>query len=181
MPNYALVDKTNTVVNVIVWDGITEYTPHDGLSMHLVVGQCEAGWTWDGVSFNPTLAQLKADKISQLMSAPVTSITIVDPTDATKLITLPATPDQFAQGGVVLQIAETVAPNINAFRATLVSSVFGREVLDIFGVAHPMTVTQYRIMMLEYAAVIGSLQGLLTNKINSVVNATTADQVGVIT
>lgn len=31
--NYAVVDEDNNVVNVIAWDGVTEYNPGKGLTL----------------------------------------------------------------------------------------------------------------------------------------------------
>lgn len=47
---WALVDADGLVTGVIVWDGETEYTPADGLTLvNVPDGQpCGPGWTCDG-------------------------------------------------------------------------------------------------------------------------------------
>jgi len=50
---YALVDADGLVVNAIVWDGQTEYTPADGLTLVKVPDGVGAGpgWTYDGINW----------------------------------------------------------------------------------------------------------------------------------
>ena len=51
---YALV-QANTVVNVIVWDGETEWTPPDGTeAIHAPEGAA-IGWTYNGTAFERPL------------------------------------------------------------------------------------------------------------------------------
>ena len=50
---YALIDSTGLVVNVIVYDGHTPYTPPDGLSLVPSDGTAEIGGSWDGTHFHP--------------------------------------------------------------------------------------------------------------------------------
>ena len=54
MDTYAIVDNaTSKVVNIIIWDGVTSYTPPQGTSAIKANGAC-IGWEWDGQSFvNP--------------------------------------------------------------------------------------------------------------------------------
>ena len=50
---YALVDADGLVVNVIVWDGETEYTAPDGLTVVAVPDGVGGGpdWTYDGTNW----------------------------------------------------------------------------------------------------------------------------------
>jgi len=50
---YALVDADGLVVNAMVWDGQTEYTPADGLTVVAIPEGVGAGpgWTYDGNIF----------------------------------------------------------------------------------------------------------------------------------
>jgi hypothetical protein len=50
---YALVDVDGLVVNVIVWDGETDYIPDDGLTAVPVPDDVVAGpgWTFDGTDW----------------------------------------------------------------------------------------------------------------------------------
>lgn len=53
--NYAIVDGTGTVSNVIAWDGVTPYAPPTGTTLILdptsIVGR---GWTYaNGIFTNP--------------------------------------------------------------------------------------------------------------------------------
>ena len=47
---YALINADGLVVNAIVWDGETEYTPPDGLTAVAIPDGVGAGpgWTYDG-------------------------------------------------------------------------------------------------------------------------------------
>ena len=48
---YAVIDAQNTVVNIVMWDGVSPYNP--GESLRLVpVGAVwlDVGWTWDGIT-----------------------------------------------------------------------------------------------------------------------------------
>ena len=49
---YALLDSTNTVVNVVEWDGITQWTPPAGhIAIPLIDGGI--GWTFADGQFIP--------------------------------------------------------------------------------------------------------------------------------
>jgi hypothetical protein len=50
---YALVDADGLVVNAIVWDGETDYTPADGLTVVAIPDEISAGlgWTYDGTNW----------------------------------------------------------------------------------------------------------------------------------
>lgn len=46
--HWALIDGTDTVANVIDWDGVTPYSPPDGLTLVDTNGQaCGPQWTYD--------------------------------------------------------------------------------------------------------------------------------------
>ena len=48
MENYAIIDAaTNICINVIVWDGVSPYTPPDGTFL-VPAGDGGIGWIWDG-------------------------------------------------------------------------------------------------------------------------------------
>ncbi|MFA6125541.1 hypothetical protein [Sphingomonas sp.] len=49
---YALV-KGGFVVNIIVWDGVSSYTPPAGHDLVAYAAGCVIGGTWDGVDFGP--------------------------------------------------------------------------------------------------------------------------------
>ena len=55
--NYAIVDATNTVINVIAYDGVSPYTPPTGTT--LVQSDVAAiGWTYaNGIFTNPNANQ----------------------------------------------------------------------------------------------------------------------------
>lgn len=49
---YAIIDGSHTVINIIRWDGASEYDPGEGNSLVVVPDdiQIEVGWTYtDGV------------------------------------------------------------------------------------------------------------------------------------
>jgi hypothetical protein len=48
---YATVDSSNTVVNVILWDGVTPYDPGDGFIL-IQSDNAQIGDVWDGQKFN---------------------------------------------------------------------------------------------------------------------------------
>lgn len=50
MGTYAVV-KSGVVVNVIVWDGVAEWTPPDGCEM-IESDEVGVGWAWDGNTFS---------------------------------------------------------------------------------------------------------------------------------
>lgn len=35
--NYFVLDSTNKIINIVVWDGVTNYNPGEGLTLILVV------------------------------------------------------------------------------------------------------------------------------------------------
>ena len=83
---------------------------------------------------------------AQFRNALGRGISITDPTSTSTppaTITLAAgEADQakFAQGVTLLAAAETLAADVNAFRDSMVSTVFNRPVVDAAGGAHDMTV-----------------------------------------
>lgn len=46
---YAVLNAQNTVVNIVMWDGVSAYNPGEGLRL-VPVGSVwlDVGWTWDG-------------------------------------------------------------------------------------------------------------------------------------
>jgi hypothetical protein len=50
---WALVDADGSVTGVILWDGQTEYTPADGLTVVAVPDDVRAGpgWTYDSTNW----------------------------------------------------------------------------------------------------------------------------------
>lgn len=58
MENYAVIDVNGLVVNVVLWDGVSEWTPGAGLRAIPNVGQQGSiGDTWNGTTFvSPTPA-----------------------------------------------------------------------------------------------------------------------------
>ena len=50
---YALINADGLVVNAIVWDGQTEYTPADGLTAVAIPDDVGAGpgWTYNGADW----------------------------------------------------------------------------------------------------------------------------------
>lgn len=46
---YALIDEGGLVVNVVVWDGLTPWTPLPGCSL-IVSDEAGIGWTYDEVT-----------------------------------------------------------------------------------------------------------------------------------
>lgn len=54
MDRYALVDSTGNVVNVIVWDGQSEWTSRPDLRViRCFTDSVAPGWTHNGVDFVP--------------------------------------------------------------------------------------------------------------------------------
>ena len=49
---YVLIDNTNTVVNVIVYDGVSEYTPPAGQTLKEAPDGTAIGYTYDGAAFH---------------------------------------------------------------------------------------------------------------------------------
>lgn len=56
--NYAVIDLTNgNVVNVVAWDGVSEYTPGAGLVL-IQSDVAGIGWAYDGTNFtNPNAGE----------------------------------------------------------------------------------------------------------------------------
>jgi hypothetical protein len=54
---YAVIDENNVAVNFILWDGVSEYNPGEGLRcVPLVAERYEFGWVYnpaDGSFTNP--------------------------------------------------------------------------------------------------------------------------------
>jgi hypothetical protein len=53
---YVLTDDTNTVVNVIVYDGHSEYAPPTGQTLKQAPDGTAIGYTYDGINFNPPVS-----------------------------------------------------------------------------------------------------------------------------
>ena len=56
--NYALIDYTNTVINIVLWDGVTTWAPDSGIvavpvndPMIDATEYVEIGDTWNGTDF----------------------------------------------------------------------------------------------------------------------------------
>lgn len=48
MDRYCIIDSgSDTVLNVIVWDGVTEYTPPEGTYLAPANDDVEIGWIYD--------------------------------------------------------------------------------------------------------------------------------------
>ena len=53
MEKYALIEN-GTVVNVILWDGVTPWDPPEGqTAVALAETGAWLGWTYDGTNFSP--------------------------------------------------------------------------------------------------------------------------------
>jgi len=51
---YALINNQNIIDNIISWDGETEWTPPENMTVINVDGvDCGIGWTYDGTVFTP--------------------------------------------------------------------------------------------------------------------------------
>ncbi len=48
--NYAVIDESGTVINVIAWCGTTKYNPGEGLTL-IQSDTAGRGDTWDGTNF----------------------------------------------------------------------------------------------------------------------------------
>ena len=67
MGRYALINTaTGDVVNVILWDGVSEYAVPDGLEVIEAGPNAEPGGTWDGSSF-VRMIMPSPDRITVLM------------------------------------------------------------------------------------------------------------------
>lgn len=51
--NYAIVDNTDTVVNIAAWDGLADWAPPAGTRAILFNGVVSIGYTYNGTTFNP--------------------------------------------------------------------------------------------------------------------------------
>lgn len=52
MARYVITDALGAVVNVTEWDGVTEWTPGEGLTA-VQSDEAQIGWTYDGETFAP--------------------------------------------------------------------------------------------------------------------------------
>lgn len=53
MDSYAVVNSESKVINIIIWDGVSPYSPPDGFQL-IKSDTAIIGWEWDGQSFvNP--------------------------------------------------------------------------------------------------------------------------------
>lgn len=50
MSNYAIINSSNIVENIIVWDGQTDYTPPNNKTL-VQSDTAKIGDTWDGENF----------------------------------------------------------------------------------------------------------------------------------
>ena len=56
MDNYAIVNSEGKVINMIIWDGVSTYSPPSGCQI-IKTDNAAIGWDWDGQSFvNPNPA-----------------------------------------------------------------------------------------------------------------------------
>lgn len=54
MNRYCMIDSfTNVVINIIVWDGVSEYTPPEGTYLRPATEDVLVGWTYDGNTYSP--------------------------------------------------------------------------------------------------------------------------------
>lgn len=63
MSVYLVVDKDNVIQNNIEWDGVSDYSPGEGLRLVAYDGPAGAGWKWDGAKAtdpNPPSPQVVA-------------------------------------------------------------------------------------------------------------------------
>ena len=62
MARYALIDKTsNIVLNVIEWDGVTDYQPPDGMFVNPIGDRGGIGWIWNGSEWIEPLVEPPPD------------------------------------------------------------------------------------------------------------------------
>ena len=62
MKNYAIIDSTNTVINVVVWDGKPPWTPSDGCTAVVIPEGSNAGIGWiyvDGEFIAPQTSEVE--------------------------------------------------------------------------------------------------------------------------
>lgn len=50
---YAIVDGSGNITNVIEWDGVSQYVPPAGTTIHKSDGTAARGGTYDGEEFSP--------------------------------------------------------------------------------------------------------------------------------
>jgi hypothetical protein len=61
---YALV-QNGIVVNVILWDGVTPYTPPEGCELHAWDGPVNIGWLWDdNAPVDPNLSPTSSESVT---------------------------------------------------------------------------------------------------------------------
>ena len=134
---------------------------------------------------NQKLMQICQDYYTALKAG----IPVADPTSSTTppaTITLAAGESdqtQFERGIGILAAAETLAPDVAAFRASMVSTIFNRPLLDAAGNTHDMTVAQYRQMIAGtagYAQAIGTLQNTAMTRTAAAKAATTSEQLAAV-
>jgi hypothetical protein len=54
--NYAVIDNSGNVVNVILWDGIAVYNEPNGYQLVLdATSMVGIGWSYDGTNFIPPI------------------------------------------------------------------------------------------------------------------------------
>lgn len=48
---HAIIDQNNIVENIIVWDGVTPWSPPEGSKIVKYEGEVHIGWKWNGTNF----------------------------------------------------------------------------------------------------------------------------------
>jgi hypothetical protein len=48
---YVVVDASNKVENLVLWDGNSSWTPPEGTKLIKYDGEVHIGWQWDGSKF----------------------------------------------------------------------------------------------------------------------------------
>lgn len=86
----------------------------------------------------------------------------------------------FANGTVLLGTAESLATDKDAFGSSMISSVFGRGVVDSTGAIHDMTVNEYKQLMVDYGKAIGIAQAETLEKIAQVNGSDTKEAIDAI-
>jgi len=51
MKNYAIIDSTGTVINVVLWNGNADWQPPAGCQAVELQGSAGIGWTFDNGAF----------------------------------------------------------------------------------------------------------------------------------
>lgn len=49
---YAIVDNTGRVINLIMWDGMSTWSPPEDTQVVLTTNNISIDWTYDGTSFS---------------------------------------------------------------------------------------------------------------------------------